>query len=141
MLPPGTTTKLVNNRVKEKIGRFVHLAKDAEQIKIEIEEKKLKSEKQIRAIKFVLENGEMLVQDLEKITEVSRAILKTLEKNQYIRMYEKVLQRDPFINKKINKTSNLVFNEEQQKAYNAISDSIDDYMNSEFLIYGVTGSR
>ena len=31
--------------------------------------------------------------------------------------------------------------EEQQKAYNKIEEAIEDRMHSEFLIFGVTGSR
>ena len=45
------------------------------------------------------------------------------------------------MHKVIEKTEKLHFTEEQQKAYNKIEEAIEDRMNTEFLIYGVTGSR
>ena len=75
MLSPGTTTKVITNRVKEKSINYVELAKDENEIEIEIEEKILKSEKQIRALKFLIENGKMPLSDLEQFTEVSKAII------------------------------------------------------------------
>jgi primosomal protein N' (replication factor Y) len=141
MLPPGTTTKNMQNRVKEKNMSFVCLQKDEEQIYFDIETKKIKSEKHIRVLKFLIENGEIPIQDLELITEVSRAVLKTIEKNGYIKIFEKQVNRNPLINKKIAKTSKLELTEEQQSAYEKIEEAIDDKFNSEFLIFGVTGSR
>jgi primosomal protein N' (replication factor Y) len=141
MLPPGTTTKNIQNRVKEKNINFVCLQKPKEQIYFDIENKKIKSEKHIRVLKFLIENGETPIQDLELITEASRAVLKTIEKNGYIKFFEKQVNRNPLINKKITKTSKLEFTEEQQLAYEKIEEAIEDKFNSEFLIFGVTGSR
>ena len=67
--------------------------------------------------------------------------MKTLEKNGYIEIYEKQIERNPFINKQIKPSNKLKLNEEQRKAYEKIEEAIDDKMNSEFLIFGVTGSR
>ena len=39
------------------------------------------------------------------------------------------------------KTEKLTFTKEQQNAYSKIEEAIDDQMNAEFLIFGVTGSR
>ena len=47
MLPPGTTTKILENRVKEKSASFVYLKKETEEIEELIENNKIKSEKQI----------------------------------------------------------------------------------------------
>ena len=72
MLPPGTTTKIIENRVKEKTVSFVYLKKDAEEINEEIENKKIKSEKQIRLLKFLIQNDGALFSDLEIFADVSR---------------------------------------------------------------------
>lgn len=141
MLPPGTTTKKIENRVKEKCANFVYLKKDIEEIEEEIENKKIKSDKQIRAIKFLEENDGALVTELEDFADVSKAVLKTLEKNSYIEIIEKQIERDPFLNKKITSDKALKLNEEQQNAYNVIEEAIEDNFNSEFLLFGVTGSR
>jgi len=140
MLPPGTTTKIVDNRVKEKSGRFVSLNKTIEEIDELIANKKIKSEKHIRILKFLENNNECYLQDLISLTDTSIAIVKTLQKNEYIQINEKEIERNPLQNKNVLKTNNLEFTPEQKKAYETISNSIDDYMNSEFLLYGITGS-
>ena len=141
MLPPGTTTKNMENRIKEKSINYVELKKDKEEIERLIEEEKIKSEKHVRILKFLLQNGEIPLPDLEAITETSRAIIKTLEKNGYVQITEKQIDRNPFANKIVEENRKLKLTEEQQNAYDKIEEAIDDRMNSEFLIYGVTGSR
>lgn len=141
MLPPGTTTRIIENRVKEKNANFVYLKKDIDEIEEAIENKKIKSEKQIRALKFLLENEGVLVSDLEIFADVSRSIINTLEKNGYVEIIEQQVERNPFIHKVIKEDNPLKLTDEQEKAYNIVSDAIDDCFNSEFLLFGVTGSR
>lgn len=141
MLPPGTTTKNIENRIKEKTNNFVYLKKENDEIEIEIEQGKIKSEKHIRILRFLMENDAITISDLEMFTDTSRAIIKTLEKNGYIEIIERKVDRDPFLNKEVTKTEKLKLTIEQQKAYEKIEEAIEDRMNSEFLIFGVTGSR
>ncbi len=141
MLPPGTKTKVLENRIKEKKAKFVNLKADIDEIKENIELNKIKSEKHIRVLKFLIENGETNISELEMFTDVSKAIIKTLEKNGYIEIKEKQIERNPFLYKVMPRMStNLKFTQEQQRAYDAIETAIEDQMNSEFLIFGVTGS-
>lgn len=137
MLPPGNTTKNISNRMKDKTGNFVYLKKSIEEIEFDIEQNKIKSEKQKRILNFLFENEGIHIQDLEIITDTSRSIIKTLEKNGYVEIIEQKIERNPFINKKIKPDKPLKLTEEQQNAYNKIKDS----KYKEFLIYGVTGSR
>ena len=139
MLPPGSTRKL-SNRVKEKSVNFVTLKKDEDEIEFDIEAGKLKSAKQIRILKFLLENGDALISDIEMFADGSRAIVNTLCKNGYTEIIEKKVERDPFEFKEIERTTKLTLTEEQANAFNAICDSMDDMLFSEFLLYGVTGS-
>ena len=141
MLPPGTTSKILENRIKEKTENFVALKKSEDEIQIDIETGKLKSEKQIRLLRFLINNDDTYISDLEAFTEVSKSIMKTLEKNGYIEIYEKQIERNPFINKEIEATTKLKLTEEQQIAFDKIEEAIDDKMNAEYLIFGVTGSR
>ena len=140
MLPPGTTTKIIENRVKEKNASFVYLKKDVEDIEEAIENKKIKSEKQIRALQFLLENEGVIVTDLAMFADVTRSVLNTLQKNGYIEIIEKQVERNPFVNKNIKKDNDLILTEEQQNAYNTICEAIDDHLFSEFLLFGITGS-
>ena len=140
MLPPGTTTKNIENRVNDKFQNFVYLLKDEEDIEQDIELKKIKSDKQIRALNFLLNNNEVPTNDLKMFADVSNAVIKTLEKNGYIEILQKEIQRNPFINKTVEKTTNLKLTEEQKEAYEKISASIEFNENEEFLLFGVTGS-
>ena len=139
MLPPGNTTKNLDNRIKEKTGKFVYLKKDVEEIEFDIDNNKIKSEKQKRVLKFLLDNGGIHVLDLEVLADTSRNIIKTLEKNEYIEIVEEKIERNPFINKNITQDKPLSLNQEQLMAYEKVSKSANSY--KEFLIYGVTGSR
>ena len=141
MLPPGTVTKKVENRAKAKSINFVCLKKEQEEIEEAIETGKIKSEKQIRALNFIVDNGESLISDLEMFADVSRAVVNTLCKNGYLEIVERKAYRNPFENKHIAKTEKLKLTDEQQHAYDSICESMEDKLFSEFLIYGVTGSR
>ena len=111
MLPPGTTTKILENRVKEKSASFVYLKKETEEIEELIENNKIKSEKQIRALRFLIE------------------------------IENKQVERNPFIHKVVKSDTDLVLTEEQNKAYEQVCEAIDEHLYSEFLLFGVTGSR
>lgn len=141
MLPPGTTSKNMENRVKDKEMKFVYLRKDEDELLDEIEEGKLKSEKQVRTLKFLMENDEVLLQELVSFADTSVSVIKTLQKNGYLEIVEKEVNRNPFRNKDIQKTENLPLTKEQQKAVNKIEGAINDKIFKEFLIHGVTGSR
>lgn len=141
MLPPGTGTKELSNRVKEKVQNFVYLNKEKEEIEDDIESKILKSEKQIRALRFLYDNEGIYKTDLETITDVSSAILKTLEKNGYIKILGEAVRRNPFINKNIKRDEAKILNPEQQECFNKIKESIENESFSDNLIYGITGSR
>ncbi len=137
MLPPGNTTKNIKNRIKDKTANFVYLKKEIEEIEFDIEEGIIKSEKQKRLLTFLFENEGIHISDLEILTDTSRSIIKTLEKNGYIEIVEERVNRNPFAHKEIKRDNPLKLTEEQQMAY----DKISKEKYKEFLIYGVTGSR
>lgn len=137
MLPPGAGSKNFDGRVKEKTANFVYLKKDMDEIEFLIETGKLKSEKQIRVLKFLNENEGVHIADLQAITDTSRAIITTLEKNGYIEIVEQKVERNPFKDRNIKKDKKLQLTDEQQEAFDKIKDS----KFNQFLIYGVTGSR
>lgn len=141
MLPPGTTSKVQKNRVKDKSVNFVSLAKQPDEIEFDIETGKVKSDKQVRTLRFLLDNGDALVSDIEMFADSSRAVVNTLCKNGYTEMVEKKIERDPFLSKDIERTEKLELIDEQSNAFTQISDAMDEMLFSEFLIYGVTGSR
>ena len=140
MLPPGTGTKTVSDRMKEKTGNFVYLKIDADEIEMLIETKQIKSDKHIIVLRFLEKNDGIYISDLEAITQVSKSIFKTLEKNGYIEIKEGILERNPFLNKKISRDKAKKLNAEQQKCFDGINLSIQNNEFSKNLIYGITGS-
>ena len=63
----------------------------------------------------------MYISDLEILTEVNRSVFKTIEKNGYIEIVEKQIERNPFVHKNIEKDKPRVLNEEQKRCYDSIT--------------------
>lgn len=142
MLPPGTVSKEVDNWVKEKTESFVYLIKNKDEINQDILDKKIKLIKHQKVLEYLIkQQKEVLLVDLVKKLDVSRSIIKNIEKNGYIEVRNKVIKRSPYNNKEIKRDTEYVLNDEQQYAYFRVNDYIKNKKFQEFLLYGVTGSR
>jgi len=140
MLPPGTSTKIFENRIKDKTLNFVYLKKDIIDIEEDIENGIIKSDKQKRVLNFLIQNDGIQTVDLEILTDTTNVVLKALEKKEYIEIIEQKVDRNPFENKNIKPTNNLKLTEEQQVAFESINEAIKNNEYKEVLLYGVTGS-
>ena len=140
MLTPGTKSKNTEKNVQDKMINVVYLKKDIEEIQFDIEIGKIKSEKQKKILQFLKSNEGVTISEIEMFTGGTRAIVKTLEKNEYVEIVEKKVERDPLANKQIAKTENLQLTDEQQMAYNSVMSVMQEHRYNEFLLYGVTGS-
>lgn len=140
MQTPGTRTKNTNNRIQDKKINVINLNKTFEEIKIDIENKKIKSEKQIKIINFVKQSGECTVTEIEIFTDCSRGIVNTLIKNGYLKVEEKKIERNPLKEKNIESSSKFKLTDEQKDAYDCVGKAIDKEEYKQFLLYGVTGS-
>lgn len=140
MLPPGTASKEEGKRTKEKLGNFVFLNKTKEEIDFLIETGKLKSEKHIKVAKFLLENNDIYISDLEEITCINRSVFKTMKKNGIIEIKEGRLERNPFFAKNVIRDSKKELTDEQKECFYGISEDIEFNKYSKNLIFGVTGS-
>lgn len=140
MLTPGTKSKKAEKNVQDKTINAVYLKKEIDEIQFDIEMGKIKSEKQKKILQFLKSNEGATVPEIELFTDGSRAIVKTLEKNGYVEIIEKKIERNPLANKKIQKTENLKLTDEQQSAYNKVALDITTNSFEQFLLYGVTGS-
>ena len=140
MQTPGTRTKNVNNRIQDKKINAVYLKKDFDEINFDIENGKIKSDKQIRILNFVKYNEGCTIPEIETFTDCSRGIVNTLIKNEYLEVVETKIERNPLNTKKVEGTQNLKLNDEQQEAFDKVSKTIDNNRYEQFLLYGVTGS-
>ena len=140
MLTPGTKGKQENNKVQNKKIQVVNIKKEIEEIEFEISENIIKSEKQKKVLQFLKNNEGATVPEIEMFTSGTRAIVKTLEKNGYIEIVEKKVERNPLENKNLEKTENLKLTQEQQNTFDQITNKMEIKQYEEFLIHGVTGS-
>ena len=69
-------------------GFFPNYTDENKEIDNDIEEGIIKSPKQIRVLEFLKENDGVYIGDLEIYTDTTRAVIKTLEKNEYIQIFE-----------------------------------------------------
>ena len=140
MLPPGQATKNLARRTREKTARFVYMALPKEVVENDLNEGKVKSEKHKRLLEFLLDNDGIDVSELEAITEVSKAVMKTVAKNGYIKFEYEKIERNPLSHMKKKTDKKLVLTDEQKEAFDQISFMIDNNEYASFLIHGVTGS-
>ena len=140
MLPPGTTSKKISQRIKDKEGNFVYLNKSVDEIEIDIELGKLKRENHIKVVRYLEENDGIYITDLETVLGVSHAVLKTIEKNEYIKIVKESIVRNPLGNKEIISDKPKKLTNEQKKCFDSINFLIQNNEYGKFLIYGITGS-
>ena len=140
MLTPGTKNKESKKNMQDKKINVVYLKKDIEEILFDIEMGKIKSEKQKKVLQFLKNNQEVTIPEIEMFTGAARGIVKTLEKNGYIEIVEKKIERNPLASKEIEKTQNLPLTDEQTNAFEKVKEKILKHEYEEFLLYGVTGS-
>ena len=132
MLTPGTRSKDIDKRTQDRRINFVYLVKQPEE--------NLRGEKQKKAIEFITKNPGLTIPEIMEFAGVGRATINSLVEKGYIKIEEEKVDRNPLATKKKNENKKLKLSDEQQKAYNEVSKSIEEDRFEEFLLYGVTGS-
>lgn len=138
MLPPGT--RGVNNKkeLKGNIETVVSLSKTNIEIEEDIESGKISSGRHIKLLRFLMDNEYVLISDLVEGLEITRAIIKLVEKNGYIKIEKREIEQEEKID--IKRSIKLKASKEQQEI---IDDIIIKMRNGESninLIHGITGS-
>ncbi len=131
MLPPGTTTRNLENRIKDKTQNKIYLTN--------VKNEDI-NEKQKEILNLLRKNEGIQVTDFCKNEGITLARLKTLEKKNLITLVSEKIERNPFIHKNIQNDKALKLTNEQEEAYNSVLASINENTHEEFLIYGITGS-
>ena len=139
MISPGMRNAK-GNTIQDKKINAIYLNKDYEQIKFDIETGIIKSEKHKKLLEFLNENGGCTVSEIEMFTGCSRAIVNTLIKNGYLMVKEIKIERNPLINKNIERDKKLKLTDEQQIAFSKVEQAIESNRYEQFLLYGVTGA-
>jgi len=84
--------------------------------------------------------GAISVKELEYFTGVSMSVINILAQKGIVELFDKQEFRMPYRIKSSNSNTDIILNEEQQKAYNYLKAKLDDNTESVSLLYGVTGS-
>ena len=74
------------------MNNFIYLKKDKDEIEFLIQTEKIKSEKQIRILNFLIDNEGITPSDLALFTDTSIGVIKTLENKGYIEKQEENLK-------------------------------------------------
>lgn len=138
MLPPGTNGIERNKDLNGKMIKMVRLLKSTEEINDDIEFEKITSPKQIKLLKFLMDYDYTSLSDIINGLEVSRAIIKTLEKNGYVEIYEIPNQKEETLD--VPRDKKLEATDEQKLVIDGINDKLEKNEFNESLLYGITGS-
>lgn len=122
--------------VKDKSKRYVSINYEKENILEEIDEIISKNNTQSRVLKFLLQKETVIVSDLKEALKISDSPIKTLEKNEVVKISIKKDVRDSIFPKSYKNTNNLNLNKEQQEAVNFLKTK----PKKPVLLFGVTGS-
>ena len=140
MLPPGTASKNAKKTLNTKQDTRVVLVKTAKQIEEDIENEVLKSAKHIRVVRFLIENTFVVLNDIVEGLSISKAILKTLEKNGYIAFEKFTPEVDMLADFNIERTSAKNPTVEQKNAIEKILYHVYEEQYKQCLLFGITGS-
>ena len=134
---------LVENKAKKKTEKQYHLLKTkAEFIKI-YEKLRANAKNQQLLLLDILNNFEFYPKTRKYFYQelgLSSEVIKNAVKKEWLREEEIEVYRNPTKDIKEKHTSEIVLNEEQNKALNAISSSITKQEDKTYLLEGVTGS-
>ena len=137
-LPSMSHTSLKNGELKGKQANVIYLNDTKENVERKIEEGIIKSSNHILLLKNIMQNDGLYEQDVINNLKISKSIIKTVEKNGYIKIVKEDVQNEDY--SKITRTEKLEPTEEQKVAIDGISKNICDNNFNVSLLYGVTGS-
>ncbi len=140
MLPPGTRTKGSNKKIDIKKETAVRLIVSPDKIMQDIEDNIISSAKHIRLLTFLMYNDLVLLSDIIEGLNISRAVIKTVEKKGYIQLYKIEKEVDLLEELNVEKSYPKIPTKEQKYAIDKINTKIYDEKYSECLLFGVTGS-
>ncbi|MDD4376073.1 MAG: primosomal protein N' [Clostridia bacterium] len=138
MLPPGTSGTKKSKKLVGKQRKVVLLSKSIDEIEHDIFTEKITSPKQIKLLRFLEEYLEAELADIINNLGISRAIISTLEKHNYVEVITKEIieENEEYIEKtkKLNPTS------AQQTIIKDMNIKLEKNEYNVSLLHGVTGS-
>ena len=140
MLPPGTRAKNSSKSIQTKQDTKIVLNRSTDEIMQDIESNAIKSAKQIQLLSFLIYNDYVLINDVIDGLGISRSVISTAEKNEYIKLIKVDKEKDLLSEFNIERSTALKPTHEQKTVIDGISQYIYDEEYKQCLIHGVTGS-
>ena len=126
--------------MKDKGEKYAIINYDKENINEIINKIISKNTQQSKVLKFLLKNDNVKTVDIQKILNVTLSPIKTLEKNEIIKITTKQVKRNVVNVENFKKTEHLNLNESQKNAFNFIIKKIEEKSTKPIVLHGVTGS-
>ena len=105
-----------------------------------IDNNDFKNRKHMRAAEVLLEYGSVTVTEFAAYESISRSVLKTMEKNGIVEIFDKKVERIPEDPGEISKNNRVILNPGQTDAVSEISKTMAEGQSDSYLLYGITGS-
>lgn len=138
MLPPGTSGINKNKDLDGKMVKMVRCIKPYSVVEDDIVSEKITSPKQIKLLRFLLDYDYTSLSDIVNGLGISRAVVKTAEKNGYVELYEVPRQIEEIVD--VKRDTKLTPTDEQASVISDINAKLEEEKFGEGLLYGVTGS-
>ncbi len=138
MLPPSTKGELEQKELNGKQAKIIRLAISADTIHEKISAGDIKSARHVKLLRYLMENEYVFLDDAIKTLDISRAVIKTVEKNGFIVIEKIDIELEDFSN--VERTVALTPTDEQKTAIDGIIDEMNSGKFGVDLIKGVTGS-
>ncbi|MDF0480561.1 primosomal protein N' [Vagococcus sp. PNs007] len=133
----------VKTKNKSKTAKAIHsrlTVESAEEIRESLSARAHQKVKLLNLLQQMSDETSILVTEAIKQHEISRATINAAEKQGWLELIDREIQRDPFAGKTIIKDQPQVLNPEQQVAYEAVKESVEAQQPDTFLLEGITGS-
>ncbi|MGX7031508.1 primosomal protein N' [Vagococcus zengguangii] len=89
---------------------------------------------------LMLDGNAISNSEAKELYELSAPAIKTGETKGWVEIVEREVQRDPYANHSFKQTYAATLNAEQQAAYEAITQAVQERQAQTFLLQGITGS-
>ncbi len=96
--------------------------------------------KQKLVCELLLSTGGASLKEICYFTGVTAAVIKTLEKKNFIEQLDNEIYRSPIVNKDTKSAAEILLTDEQQIAFDSLVDQYEAKEKTVSLLYGITGS-
>lgn len=140
MLPPGTNSIDAKKELGPKKESVIFLKKSMEEIENDIEERKIKSAKQINVLRFLEQNEYVTLRDVLDGLNITKSVIDNLVKSSYVKIEKVEIEDENILEADVTKDEKKNPTKEQKNAIDKINEYVNKGENKKILLFGVTGS-